>query len=155
MQLPVFWARIACITANGSMPDVSLVMLLRGAGCVLVPADVLLVAPFRAKPSARIQRAAETITGVTPPDEEEDEERFVLPPDARPWERRLAAFLQHKVQLPELALVWLWTIGPHRIAVLVLVLLGARVRLLGAQGVRVMRHAWLHCNTCLPQAAFV
>jgi hypothetical protein len=90
-------------------------------------ADVLIATPQRKGPSERVQRAAAAAKGVEPPDEDEEQLRFKLPAGAYAWEKALASFLQDKLKTPELLLVWLWTIGPVRLLVMVLVLAGAKV----------------------------
>lgn len=91
--------------------------------------DSLLAMPQRKAPSEKVQRAVAEATGSssTPNQDDDAPLRFSIAPDAAAWERYLARFLQHTCHMPDLALVWLFHIGPHRLLLLALVLAGAPV----------------------------
>lgn len=94
----------------------------------LAPGEVLLVMPQRrTAPSERLQRAAAEAAGVELPDEDDAALRFSLKPNTPAWERWLARLLQDRLRVPEMALVYLFTLGPTRLLVLGLVLAGAHV----------------------------
>lgn len=84
--------------------------------------------PQRRAPTAAASAAASEALGASPPDADDDETvRFALAPDAPAWHRSLARFLQRRCGAPDLALAWLFTLGPGRLAVFAVVMAGARV----------------------------
>jgi len=110
--------------------------LLRGGALVaadskqpvaLSEGDTLVVVPQRRAPTEAAQAAAAEALGVAPPDEDDAPIRFRLQPGAPAWHGHLARFLQHTCHVPDLALAWLFTLGPGRLLVFGLVLAGARV----------------------------
>jgi hypothetical protein len=94
------------------------------------PADSLVVVPQRRAPTEAAAAAAAEARGLAPPGGEDDDDgpvTFRLPPDAPGWHRGLASFLRGRLGAPDLALVWLFTLGPGRLVVFFAVLAGARV----------------------------
>lgn len=84
--------------------------------------------PQRRAPTAAASAAASEALGASPPDADDDEiVRFALAADAPAWHRSLARFLQRRCGAPDLALAWLFTLGPGRLAVFAVVMAGARV----------------------------
>ncbi|GBF99362.1 hypothetical protein Rsub_12166 [Raphidocelis subcapitata] len=109
----------------------------RGARVALQDGDVLVVVPQRRAPTEAAAAAAAEALGAAPPrggggdgDDDDDEDgplRFRLAADAPAWHRALAAFLRDRCGAPDLALSWLFLVGPRRIGILFAVLAGARV----------------------------
>ncbi len=93
--------------------------------------DSLVVVPQRRAPTESAQAAAAEALGSSPPGAGDDDDdgpvRFRLTPDAPRWHASLARFLRARCGAPDLALAWLFTLGPGRLLVFAAVLLGARV----------------------------
>lgn len=93
--------------------------------------DALVVVPQRRTlTEAAAAAAAEALGGGGTAADDDDYDgpvRFELPRDAPDWHRRLALFLRRRCRAPDLALAWLFLLGPGRLLVLVAVLTGARV----------------------------
>jgi hypothetical protein len=93
--------------------------------------DSLVVVPQRRAPTEAAAAAAAEAHGLAPADAADDDDdgplTFRLPPDAPAWHRALASFLRRRLGTPDLALAWLFALGPGRLAVFAAVLAGARV----------------------------
>lgn len=100
------------------------------------PPDTLVVVPQRRAPTESASAAAASALGQAPArragagDDSDDDDgplRFALPPGAPAWHAALATFLRRRLNAPDLALAWIFAIGPGRILVFFAALAGARV----------------------------
>ncbi|GMH39328.1 hypothetical protein BSKO_07226 [Bryopsis sp. KO-2023] len=76
--------------------------------------DTILAMPRRQPPPEHISKMSDSYD-----ESPEDDIKFKVPRDASQFTRKLAHFLQHKLRIPDIFLVWLFSIKPKHWAMLI------------------------------------